>query len=190
MAAQGGKSRIKRRSDVGFICGAPDYQWVAAPHRLRISTVLRRFYVSRRRWRRIPEFAIGRLSVQFRCRVRKHTLHQLRFPVAYRGDRRNARGATLFPWGWLFSGRPYEHPNAAYRFVGFIGCGKRGCTEPGARLSGETLRKALQAPQLREQFAREGGEPVPMTQEEFAKFVLTDVNRWRQIVKDIGLKLE
>ena len=29
-----------------------------------------------------------------------------------------------------------------------------------------------------------------MTQEEFAKFVLTDVNRWRQIVKDIGLKLE
>ena len=54
----------------------------------------------------------------------------------------------------------------------------------------ETLRKALQVPQLREQFAREGGEPVPMTQEEFAKFVFADVNRWRQIVKEIGLKLE
>jgi tripartite-type tricarboxylate transporter receptor subunit TctC len=25
---------------------------------------------------------------------------------------------------------------------------------------------------------------------EFAKFVLADVSRWRQIVKDIGLKLE
>ena len=54
----------------------------------------------------------------------------------------------------------------------------------------ETLRKALQAPQLKEQFAREGGEVVPMTQEEFAKFVFADVNRWRQIVKDIGMKLE
>ncbi len=54
----------------------------------------------------------------------------------------------------------------------------------------ETLRKALQAPQLREQFAREGGEAVPMTQEEFTKFVFADVNRWRQIVKDIGMKLE
>ena len=54
----------------------------------------------------------------------------------------------------------------------------------------ETLRKALQVPQLREQFAREGGEIVPMTQEEFAKFVFADVNRWRQIVKDIGMKLE
>ena len=54
----------------------------------------------------------------------------------------------------------------------------------------ETLRKALQVPQLREQFAREGGEPTPMTQEEFAKFVFADVNRWRQIVKDIGMKLE
>ena len=44
----------------------------------------------------------------------------------------------------------------------------------------ETLRKALQAPQLKEQFAREGGEVVPMTQEEFAKFV----------VADVGMKLE
>jgi len=57
------------------------------------------------------------------------------------------------------------------------------------RLS-ETLRKAVQTPQLKEQFAREGGDPVPMTQDEFTKYVLADVTRWRQIVKDIGLKLE
>jgi tripartite-type tricarboxylate transporter receptor subunit TctC len=54
----------------------------------------------------------------------------------------------------------------------------------------ETLRKAVQTPQLKEQFAREGGEPVLLTQEEFAKFVLADVERWRQIVKDISLQLE
>ena len=73
----------------------------------------------------------------------------------------------------------------------FWGLAAPGKTPPDIvnRLS-ETLRQALQAPQLRAQFAREGGEPVPMTQEEFAKFVLADVNRWRQIVKDIGLKLE
>ena len=54
----------------------------------------------------------------------------------------------------------------------------------------ETLRKAVQTPQLKEQFAREGGEPVLMTQDEFAKYVLADVERWRHIVKDIKLQLE
>ena len=79
-------------------------------------------------------------------------------------------------------------PYVSEQFWGIAAPGK---TPPDIvnRLS-ETLRKALQMPQLREQFAREGGEPVPMTQEEFAKFVLADVNRWRRIVKDIGLKLE
>ena len=48
----------------------------------------------------------------------------------------------------------------------------------------------MQTPQLKEQFAREGGEPVLMTQDEFAKYVLADVERWRQIVKDIKLQLE
>jgi tripartite-type tricarboxylate transporter receptor subunit TctC len=55
---------------------------------------------------------------------------------------------------------------------------------------GETLRKAVQTPELKEQFAREGGEPVLMSQDEFAKYVLADVERWRQIVKDIKLQLE
>ena len=73
----------------------------------------------------------------------------------------------------------------------FWGLAAPGRTPPDivARLS-ETLRKAVQTPQLVEQFAREGGAPTPMTQEEFTKFLLGDVNRWRQIVKDIGLKLE
>ena len=79
-------------------------------------------------------------------------------------------------------------PYVSEQFWGLAAPGK---TPPDIvnRLS-ETLRKALQMPQLREQFAREGGESVPMTQEEFAKFVFADVTRWRQIVKDIGLKLE
>jgi tripartite-type tricarboxylate transporter receptor subunit TctC len=57
------------------------------------------------------------------------------------------------------------------------------------RLS-DTLRKAMQTPQLKEQYAREGGEPLPMTPQEFAKYVFAEVNRWRQVVKDAGLQLE
>ncbi|HEV7803316.1 MAG TPA: tripartite tricarboxylate transporter substrate binding protein [Burkholderiales bacterium] len=57
------------------------------------------------------------------------------------------------------------------------------------RLS-ETLRKAMQTPQLKEQYAREGGEPLPMAPQEFAKYVFAEVNRWRQVVKDAGLQLE
>lgn len=79
-------------------------------------------------------------------------------------------------------------PYVSEQFWGLAAPGKTPA-EIVNRLS-ETLRKALQMPQLREQYAREGGEPVPMTQEEFAKYIFADVTRWRQIVKDIGLKLE
>ncbi len=57
------------------------------------------------------------------------------------------------------------------------------------RLS-ETLRKAMQAPQLRQRYATEGAEPVAMTPAEFTKYVHGEIARWRQVVKDAGLALE
>lgn len=57
------------------------------------------------------------------------------------------------------------------------------------RLS-DALRRAMQTAQLKEQYAREGGEPMPMTPQEFTQYVFAEVNRWRQVVKDAGLKLE
>jgi tripartite-type tricarboxylate transporter receptor subunit TctC len=57
------------------------------------------------------------------------------------------------------------------------------------RLS-DALRKAMQTPQLKEQYAREGGEPMPMTPQDFQKYVFEEVNRWRRVVKDAGLTLE
>jgi tripartite-type tricarboxylate transporter receptor subunit TctC len=57
------------------------------------------------------------------------------------------------------------------------------------RLS-ETLRKAMQTQQLKEQYAREGGEPLPLSPQEFTQYVYSEVNRWRQVVKDAGLQLE
>jgi tripartite-type tricarboxylate transporter receptor subunit TctC len=57
------------------------------------------------------------------------------------------------------------------------------------RLS-DTLRKAMQTPQLKQRYATEGAEPVPMTPQEFTKYVHGEIARWRQVVKDAGLKLE
>jgi tripartite-type tricarboxylate transporter receptor subunit TctC len=54
----------------------------------------------------------------------------------------------------------------------------------------DTLRKAMQTPQLKEQYAREGGEPLAMTPQQFSAYVFSEVNRWRQVVKDAGLQLE
>jgi tripartite-type tricarboxylate transporter receptor subunit TctC len=57
------------------------------------------------------------------------------------------------------------------------------------RLS-DALRKAMQTAQLKEHYAREGGEPLAMTPPEFTQYVFAEVNRWRQVVKDTGLQLE
>ena len=52
------------------------------------------------------------------------------------------------------------------------------------------LLKAMQTPQLKKRYATEGAEPVPMTPQEFTKYVMNEVARWKQVVKDAGLKLE
>ena len=57
------------------------------------------------------------------------------------------------------------------------------------RLS-DTLRKAMQTAQLKQRYATEGAEAVPMTPQEFTKYVHNEVTRWRQVVKDAGLQLE
>ena len=57
------------------------------------------------------------------------------------------------------------------------------------RLS-DALRKAMQTPQLKQRYATEGAEAVPMTPQEFTTYVHNEVNRWRRVVQDAGLKLE
>jgi tripartite-type tricarboxylate transporter receptor subunit TctC len=57
------------------------------------------------------------------------------------------------------------------------------------RLS-DALRKAMTTAQLKQRYATEGAEAVPMTSQEFTKYVHNEVTRWRQVVRDAGLKLE
>lgn len=52
------------------------------------------------------------------------------------------------------------------------------------------LLKAMQTPQLKQRYATEGAEPVPMSPQQFTKYVMNEVARWKQVVKDAGLKLE
>ena len=54
----------------------------------------------------------------------------------------------------------------------------------------DAMRKAMESPELRKHYATEGGEPLPMTPQEFTRYVLGEVARWRQVVKDTGLKLQ
>lgn len=55
------------------------------------------------------------------------------------------------------------------------------------RLAAELL-KALQLPDTKERFAREGAEPEPMSREAFTDFVRKDIARWKQVVRDAGLQ--
>jgi len=52
------------------------------------------------------------------------------------------------------------------------------------------MRKALQSAELKKHYAVEGGEPIPMTPAQFGKYVIAEVERWRQVVKDTGLTLQ
>ncbi len=55
------------------------------------------------------------------------------------------------------------------------------------RLSAE-LTKALRSPTVKDRFANEGAEPLIMTREVFTKYVLTEIDRWRKVARDAGIK--
>lgn len=63
-----------------------------------------------------------------------------------------------------------------------------GTSETVISLLNTHLSQALQAPTLRDQFAREGLEPKPSTSQEFAKMVATEVEVWREAVNTAGIK--
>jgi tripartite-type tricarboxylate transporter receptor subunit TctC len=56
-----------------------------------------------------------------------------------------------------------------------------------ARLSSE-LARALQSPDLRKRFAHEGAEPSSLSREQFSKFVANEIQRWRKVAVEAGIK--
>ena len=57
------------------------------------------------------------------------------------------------------------------------------------RLSAE-LTKAAQAPEVVARLAPDGGQAVGSTPEQLQRFIVADIARWRQVVKQAGIKLE
>jgi tripartite-type tricarboxylate transporter receptor subunit TctC len=50
--------------------------------------------------------------------------------------------------------------------------------------------KALQSADLRERMSAIGMEPAPTTPEQFDAFIRTEIDKWAQVVKASGAKLD
>ena len=54
----------------------------------------------------------------------------------------------------------------------------------------DAARAAIQSPEVRRRIEAEGATPVGTSPQEFARFVVTDIARWREVVKFSGAKPE
>jgi tripartite-type tricarboxylate transporter receptor subunit TctC len=57
------------------------------------------------------------------------------------------------------------------------------------KLSAE-LAKAAKAPDVISRLSPDGAQPIGSTPEELRQFIVSDIARWRKVVKDAGIKLE
>jgi len=57
------------------------------------------------------------------------------------------------------------------------------------RLSSE-VRKVINAPDVKENWAKQGAVPMAMAPEEFGKFLREDIAKWGKLVKDTGMKVD
>jgi tripartite-type tricarboxylate transporter receptor subunit TctC len=57
------------------------------------------------------------------------------------------------------------------------------------RLSSE-VNKVINAPEVKENWGKQGAQPMGMTPDEFGRFVREDVTKWSKLVKDTGMKVD
>jgi tripartite-type tricarboxylate transporter receptor subunit TctC len=57
------------------------------------------------------------------------------------------------------------------------------------QLSAE-VNKIVNAPDVKEAWAKQGAQPMGMTVDEFGKFLRADVQKWSKLVKDTGMKVD
>ena len=81
-------------------------------------------------------------------------------------------------------------------FKGFDGVQWYGIVGP-AKLPAEITRrlnaeinKALAAPALQERLSAEAIEPMPMTPEQFGKFIQADIARWSKLARERKISLD
>ncbi|HKU71594.1 MAG TPA: tripartite tricarboxylate transporter substrate binding protein [Burkholderiales bacterium] len=54
----------------------------------------------------------------------------------------------------------------------------------------DAVVKAVNTPAVHDKLVESGADPLTMTPEEFTKFVRADIEMWRKVVKDAGVKLD
>jgi tripartite-type tricarboxylate transporter receptor subunit TctC len=74
------------------------------------------------------------------------------------------------------------------QWYGIVGPAKM--PEAVTRKLNEEINKALSVPALRERLAGEALEPMPMTSEEFARFIQADIGRWSTLARERRISLE
>jgi tripartite-type tricarboxylate transporter receptor subunit TctC len=52
------------------------------------------------------------------------------------------------------------------------------------------MNRILGTPEMREVFLREGAEPATMTPAQFAKTIREEIEGWKKVAKDAGIKAE
>src|SRR3954463_11975550 len=57
------------------------------------------------------------------------------------------------------------------------------------RLSG-AVNKIINAPDVKENWGKQGAVPMAMTPDEFGKFLRADIAKWAKLVKDTGMKVD
>jgi tripartite-type tricarboxylate transporter receptor subunit TctC len=67
---------------------------------------------------------------------------------------------------------------------------KRGAPKDTVAQLNRAINKALEKPAVRESMARIGAEPVGGTSEEFGRLVNAQVEHWRKVVADAGIKVQ
>jgi tripartite-type tricarboxylate transporter receptor subunit TctC len=78
-----------------------------------------------------------------------------------------------------------------YEVIGWNGLVAPKGTPPEivARLHAE-VAKILREPEVKQQLAALGAEPVGSTQEEFGKFIKAEMTRWGKIIKEKGIRAD
>jgi tripartite-type tricarboxylate transporter receptor subunit TctC len=54
----------------------------------------------------------------------------------------------------------------------------------------DAVVKTVNTPAVRDKLVESGADPLTMTPEEFTKFIRADIEMWRKVVKDAGVKLD
>ena len=73
-------------------------------------------------------------------------------------------------------------------WYGVLGVG--GTPQPVIRKLHQEILRAIASPDMRERLTAAGLEPAPVTPEQFRKNILAEVENWKRVVKESGIKQE